>query len=604
MTTNSSSSSLLTSLLLPSEYVDDVLHGGAEIIERRVTMPSPSPASTTSTAWSYHLHLFDEEERIELLGREDLPERVREAHRAHLQRLQSAREVILKDSRLSRWLTCRDDPSLWPGPASLSEAGDVVAMLKEIGDTPDSRGASVTRQAVRLLCQEATKPGLYSLNQVQVAGELVAFAGDIAAQNSTKISSSNTNRSEKQQTWRQCQKDIVAGDRMYRLQGAARVYSSPEVLELPLTTKAVEQLVAFVLPATEEGETPKAAWARLIRSHLQHLRDGAILPLMGSIQEVMHAWGIRGDEGESRILEQLQGAREEGRRVRLQVGVYATVLHLRTTVCIVVKAERGRYSLGKAKGVMKCGSGAILLPQELAQQVLQRAMSATDLQMLEHDYLNFSVMDGLLKGMVRVLVLEFAPGSQEMHTPVSDEVLTAGTRKFFLSPLLNDVPWSNCCRCQPLSLSSSSSVWAYRCHAAHNPFVVLHGYRVEGGTGLGHTAFLGRMKRERDERLEAFGEEAELKALGGGRTAAATPVQRGSPAASGLVPCSLVGEELRKAVESAVLRVLSTEPLSKADLMDHRALRAYAGSPNFEPVVKAVLKERAQYRSKRYELKE
>lgn len=165
-------------------------------------------------------------------------------------------------------------------------------------------------------------------------------------------------------------------------------------------------------------------------------------------------------------------------------------------------------------------------------------------------------------------------------------------------------------------------VHAVRFRAHHNPFLLLHGDRVERGWE-GRTAVRRALKRRREELPEAYEEQQLMASLrrrrgdvgaGVAMSAAAAAANNKTHSSSSVAPpppppCSLVGTELREAVRSTMMKVLAVEPLSKVELLEHAQMRRYAASPAFEPVVQALLKEgrssqRIQYKGRKYELAE
>eukprot|EP00796_Vickermania_ingenoplastis_P008759 gene8759-6161_t len=570
-----------TAILVPPEFRDAVLHGAAETIVRRVTLPAedaPSPRTTEPTSsTTYHLHLFDEEERLQQLQLETLPPAVRVAHSAYTARLNEAREIVRSDPRLSRWLTCRTEAALWPAAALLQEAVEVVAMLKELADDPpDHRGAAALLEAVQVLRDEATLPGLYPLAPAQVAGTLTAFqiqTPPAAAGTPCVLSHARSLG--------------LRGDMLHRLLSDVQVLTSSEVADLPLTSKAVGQLAALLQP------------------HRRHLLDGCYLQLMGTVQEMLRCWGAT--KAEEHIASRLHTAKNEGRCVRLHVGVYATVIHQPMLAVAFVRAERGRLEHVSAGGKSYTLAGD-------ARAVLEKVLDKAQQAQLE-EQLHMPLAEATERGIIRVVVQQtLGPVPADAPLPAAADVEHA-VRSYVLSPAVDKESWRERCSCQSLLTTTSAdgaatvpaAVCVYRMRVKWNPFVVFHGSRVEGGC-VGRHEVLAGFKRQRDEILDARAEEALLQSL---RRQPASPSQGAGPssptygASSPVLPaCTLVGAELQQAVESAVVRVLSVEPLSKAELLSHSAMRQFAGSPHFDPVVRAVLKKRAQYRARKYELVE
>lgn len=287
-----------STLLIPPDLREDVLYGGAEMIEKEVITTTPSsssasplphsgpapfrpPADTTSVK-QYHMHLFDEEERHEKLQqlREEEHQllhthpsppahgnnssnssnsrkeethvalvRCRQLHEAYLRQLEWARGVVQQDKRLVQWLTCPTDPTLWPCIEKMEEAIEAAAALRELVDMPpDEAGATALRQAMGILRAEATHPGLYPITPVHVAGTLVPYftssSTSEAPPSPVPLSSSSSSK-----TFTQGDPAAVNhGTTLFRLQPSSRVFSVSDVLALPLTTKALRCLVELLTP--------------------------------------------------------------------------------------------------------------------------------------------------------------------------------------------------------------------------------------------------------------------------------------------------------------------------------------------------------------------
>lgn len=553
-----------SALLLPPGYDDAVLNGGAEVITRVVS-------SVSGDSQSLHLHILDHEEREEQLKREDLMPAVQAIHVQRLQELQEARDVLLQDSRFSQWLTATShDLSLWPELESIRDAGETVSSLKEIADPPDLHSARSLLDAVAVITRELEQPGLYAVKPVAVSGSLVAYN---AASTATKDHETLT-----------ANQAVAITQPLYRAQVDARrlAYSSAEVLELPMTAKSIQRIAELV---TKEGQPlPVEAdlqtwWREWVQQWRLHSKVGHWMA--GSAGEMLRWWwraSGRGEDGESSLTSRLEKARSDGRRVRLQNGVYASVIHHHHSL-LVIRSEAPRRP-------------PVDIRPSSVEQELEELLGPEQVKAME-DLLHTSLSVAVRQGFLR-LVTHRLPSSCTQALP-TDLVETLVKDHFLSAALHSSAPLSSCCNCDVLQSTAHFAV--IRCRSDFNPFLILHGVRVQDGF-CGRRYVLDRFKRERDNLLSAQADAALLQSLREEPKPILSPSKTVSPGTT------LVGEAYRVAVEAAIVKVLSLTPLTKTDLMSHHELAMFSSSLSFDPVVKAVLKKRTTYRSKKYELVE
>lgn len=641
-----------STLLIPSEYYFEVLHGAAEVIVKKTT-------SSTSTSYDYYLHLLDEEQRRMQLeasenGTVPLSPPVRDIHFRYLAKLARARAAVCADPQLARWLPTVKDALLWPYHAvegekdavDLREAGDLVAGLREVEEVNGSTSHETMPivEAVQFLTNEATRPGLFELVPAPVAGTRVPYRVEALQPSSPQGAEDQGKPGQEQQlSWTRGNPDALKGPMHCRWNSSFHQLGSTEVGELRLTDATSQQLAQKL----SASASPLAiiSWPELVALHLSTLRAASTPVLMGTIQEILLSWGL-GKAANSRVSSnqnylpgvkdvveddalhercmaaRLEKAQEDGNRIRLQNGIYASVISVPHTILLVMRSESTLSSSILSSTALEDRERRLRSsPFRLAMQreALQGKLTAGDRRALE-DQLHMSVDEAVARSVLKVVL---ASPSASLETLEKPEILERLTREFVLSPVLGAHRWEECCQVQAISLSSrvalsnpsglpsgESEIRLFRVKVPINPFVVFHGPRVEGGF-RGEEGVIRSLKRRRDERLDRLGEKVLMDSLRpvsevSGSPTAKMPRLAGSSASLDhlVVQSTLVGAALRDAVESTVIKVLAMQPLSRAELMHHPELQPYHSSPNFEPVVKAVLKQRAQYRGKKYELSE
>lgn len=270
----------------------------------------------------------------------------RRIHESYLDQIQWAREVVQKDAFLSQWLTTSSsDPSLWPSIEKLEEAGEVAAALHELANHPPEFAAAANlRRALHVLHAEAAHPGLYTLLPAHVSGELTPYFTSSSScsggGNATENTSLSSSTSASVVTYL-CGDPVAlqggGGARhptpssspphsnritstLFRVQTSLRVFSTSDLIEQPLTAKAMISLLRMLTPpavppveCTRAGavvslsvppsccsssslllscpvEALKARWDALTRLHLSYLKKGSTRLLMGTVQEMLFNW--------------------------------------------------------------------------------------------------------------------------------------------------------------------------------------------------------------------------------------------------------------------------------------------------------------------------
>nr|CCC52608.1 conserved hypothetical protein, fragment [Trypanosoma vivax Y486] len=169
---------------------------------------------------------------------------------------------------------------------------------------------------------------------------------------------------------------------------------------------------------------------------------------------------------------------------------------------------------------------------------------------------------------------------------ISDkEPIEEALRLRFLSPL------SSSYECRP-AVKLTSSTHMTHVVVEHNPSVVVHGYRVVG-------AF--------PENIEARDAVSELLLAREGAVPPAPPSQAKEdvkPSLTQTASAVVTGEDLRRGVDEAIVRTLIEGAMTKGTLCTHPNMAPFRSLPNFDSLLKDSLRRNAEFRGKKYYLKE
>ncbi|RNF08732.1 putative amino acid tansporter [Trypanosoma rangeli] len=502
-------------LLLPKQLQSLVLEGGTEIVVE--TRPGEQRR--------FFLHVFDEAEREEVVRAHTTCSKI---HERMLADLKWARVTLWNDMRLQQYLYSHDWMT-WPSLPELSSMVDLVRSAKETDEVPDFVGANALKKALDIISMELMYPGLHALKEEPLAGPIMAFG---------------TTRAD----------GCVVGDKMHALLdgGAGRrlgscvwvlelktqFFTPDEAVRLPLTTRVREECLRVMQQPCLGGAADSGdAWKAVLAAHRRR-RDEFGLGLFCSVPEALLQFGVT----PGHLARTMCEAAEKGRRVRLRVGIYVTVLQ-RTEVYAITRAP--------CQGV---GAGD--------QLELKAAFERTT----GHRY-DACEEAGLL-----------------LHI-TERETLEDALRLRFLSPLAtaHEIAGNT-----PLT----SAVQLTRVVVRYNPFALLHGPRVVG-------AF--------PENSGVRGALSELLFSREGSAPAAAPSpgdQTTTATAATMASATLTGEQLRRALDEAVFKTLSLEPMKKAVLSAHGNMARFRRLANFEALLKDSLKRNAEYRGSKYYLRE
>ncbi|CCW61014.1 unnamed protein product [Phytomonas sp. EM1] len=559
MALDGDASGSIPTLLIPDNLVAAVVSGGAElVVEHREGNP---------TLRRIFLHIFDDFERHEAVQRSAADATSDPLHKVHLEKLKElswARSTVWSDWRMREYLPSSDS-LLWPSTDQLQKVVEVVKQLKLFADNPPDRcGGDALSRAIAIIESETRFSGLHELRKAPVAGVLTPYHveswANVASSAREMRLPSTLSRSS----------DAVRPDTPHLLLVNSSEMIVSEVIDLPQTARTQETLIRLLalppeLSAHLSGEnSAMLKWRELVSLHRRCLMKNEI-GLIRSVQENMRILQL----SESTLAELMRAAASKDARVRLRVGVYATIVHFQRVVLVLTSHPKGQLDG----------------PEVEALQAFAEREAAT------------GPFAGCPLGML--VVME--------RNPKSANAVARVLREDFLSPVLREIPQEKCCSVTdgiPLSEKSMAFVAA----APFNPHVVIHGSRVEGGfTGSEET--FERFKRQRED----VAEEQTVMQL---RTAYERPLQdssagwedrtavMGASAAVSFSSSTLTGEELSAAFERKVLEILTVEPLSRADLAAHPGLLQWKSQSSFDGLLKSCLKKHAVYQGRKYALKD
>lgn len=520
--------------MVPPSLVGAVFCGGAELV-----IESAEGEASGRT----FVHILDEFERRKKLEAPDLGEPLRRIHQRRLRDLTWARSTVWEDTRMQRYLTS-SDPCLWPNSETLRRTAELIRQLKQFADQPpDTRGGDALLRAVDVIEAEGKTPGVHPLKPAPVSGVLTPYRVRSWIEPFREGYSALPNHLER------CPALPTEAVALQLEVTASAPLMASEVARLPQTATTSAKLVGLCASprtGTPSG-TPASQWQTLVSLHRARVACGAV-GLMTDVQEALKVFGME----EEALAYHMQDAAAAEARVRLRVGVYATIIH-RHRVCVVLGAD----------------PKTPLTAEELSQ---------------------FASVSG-------VTVVEASHAGELICVP-RNQSLSDVLRGQFLSPVLSQDAIEVCCTVgQPAHLSSTTTL--YIVTTPFNPFLILHGCRVSGGFN-GRTEVFESFKRQRDEVAEDQTELALRNAYqrslrGGNENISADTVVSGTTES---------GDDVRLGVGRAVIKVLTGQPTTKSDLAAHAALAQWRHLPQFDQVLRAALKTHAEYHGRKYKLKE
>lgn len=554
-----------TALLLPDELHDSILYGGAEILMEQVGDERRS-----------FLHILDETERqAKLRLIEDVRDPIRQLHERRLGELKHAREVLWSDGRLQPFLRS-SNPAVWPAAATITKAVDVVRQLMICGAYTEAEMAAASELATsaRVVAREATQPGLHLLRETTLPGQPAVY---VARQWRKRFRDASATAVMPSQLSRKTEDTVAPTAWIVEL--TQSVFLVSDVLQLAIGSAPLLQLVRLLAPPSAADSADlkagkhsvvKAKWRSFLGQHRQMIEYQS---LFASVQE----FGRMNGMDEAHVAAEVDEASQAGHMAQLRIGVYATVLH-RHELYLLVSSHPRRLdgvTAAEKESFLRCSS----------EESWSTCVSA---------------------GLIRIV-----------QTPTSDYSaagLETILRQRFLSPALTGVPLNDCCSVRPPHpLSESLSLVSLQ--SRFNPFVILHGHRVDGGFE-GDTAYLEGLQRTRDRTVETQMEEQMRRSNAEPSTAAessgsysatantATAVRQSAVTAAGPISAASTGDAKRADFTRSLIEALTRGPMAKADIGRHPSMRAWTMLPNYEALLKSVLKERAEYKGRKYKLLE
>lgn len=566
-----SSSKTQVPLLLQRRLRDTVLSGAAEIVVEH------------GVRHRCFLHIHSEEERMAavealaaLTGREDVA--VLRAHERWLKELRWARAVFWGDHRIRRFVR-HESFLVWPAQVHLD---GVAALVRQLVLCDDEGGAAALRKAndiaraSEILAREATQPGLHLLTDSALPGQAVLYKveqtrkreRDAAAPSMPSVLSRVD--------------ESVVENSAWIAELKQPLYALAEVLQLQFAATPLKRLVELLqgphlsLSSSSVGSASALAvrqqWKALIEQHRAWAEYGS---LFADVAETCRSWGA----SEACVAREVNAAVEGGRNVHLRTGVYMSVVQRSSMVLLLTTRSRKLESLTAAE-----------------QQAIEAAMPAhSSAQCLE---------DGLVR---------FAQPPANGTAPAA---LEATIRQLFLSPALSSVPLRDCCTVSaPLSIGADLQLVTLS--APFNPFIVVHGSRVDGGFA-GDVPYYQSLQRERDRLVERRAEEelrhgfAEAPSRAG-TVAAASAGGSSDKATSSTAPAptkrqpasstATVSANTSYFFKRSLVSALAMAPLSKAEIQRHSSMQQFRGEANFDALLNATLKEVAEYKGQRYRLR-
>ncbi|KAI5684603.1 hypothetical protein MNV84_04898 [Leishmania braziliensis] len=546
-------------LLLPEELRDEVLCGAAEIIVER------------GSRNRCFLHVYSEEERLAKI--EDIADRddvVRQAHEKRLSELRWARDVLWADSRVRRFVRYAD-PILWPAFDSLSKVVNVVhqLILCEDGDnTAVLKRARDVATASDILRREARLPGLHPLRETTLKGKATLY--DVQRR-----------RKRSREAWAATMPSVLlrvdeeAVDSVAWIAEVKQVaYTVSDVLQLQLATTPLTRLVELLSQPQNSlacgASVPSVSavrrqWRGLLDKHRQWAEYHS---LFADVEEACRGWGA----SEACVARDVHSALKSGSSVQLRTGVHASVLQRVKLYLLLSTRPRKLDSVAAAE---QAAFAALCPAQSWAECVEE--------------------------GLVRIVTLP-----PTGRTPARFDALV---RQLFLSPALCDVPFAQCCTMSE-ACRISADLQVLHVSSTFNPFVVVHGSRVSNGFA-GDASCFRSLEHDRDrlvtERTHAQLRQGLQEAPSRGTTPSAAggaarhptllqPLQR--------APSRITGDAAVAAFNRALISALAVAPLSRAEIQHSPLMREYKDAANYEAVLKVALKEHAEFKGRKYQLRD
>ncbi|KAG5501395.1 hypothetical protein JKF63_03208 [Porcisia hertigi] len=553
------SSCMQVPLLLPEELRDEVLNGAAEIIVEHGGRDR------------CFLHIYSEDERLAKI--EDIADPsdvVRRTHEMRLTQLRWARGVLWADSRVQRFVR-HENHLLWPAYESLSKVVDVARQLilcEDDNNTTALKKASDVATANQILRREATLPGVHSLKETTLEGQAALY--DV-----------QQTRKRSRDAWAATMPSVLSRVDEESVNSVAYIaelkhvsYAVSDVLRLQFAATPVGRLVDLLLQpqhspgAAAASATTVSAVRQQWRCFLdKHRKWAEYHSLFADVEEFCRFWGV----SEACVARDVLAALTSGSSVQLRPGVHASVLQ-RTELYLLL-SPRGR-KLDSVSPVEQAAFAALCPARSWGECVEE--------------------------GMVRMVTL---PSSG--LTPAA---LDTFVRQLFLSPALSDLQVSECCTVSE-ARGIAAELQVVCVSSSFNPFVVVHGSRVSNGFA-GDVSYFSVLQHQRDQLVT---EHTNAQLLRGLREA---PVRGTSGSANDSVnallssqtpqraPSRITGDAAIAAFNRALISALAATPLSRIEIQHHPSMREYRGAVNYEAVLKVALKENAEFKGRKYHLRE
>ncbi|KPA73492.1 hypothetical protein ABB37_09812 [Leptomonas pyrrhocoris] len=555
-----SSSHVQVPLLIPAELRDSVLNGAAEIVVEN------------GARRRCFLHIHSEEERVTAVESSTDPnDVVRRAHERWLEELRWARAVLWDDHRLRRFVR-HGNHLVWPAQEHVDKVAAVVRQLivcDEDGGAAALKRANDIARASEILAREAAQPGLHLLRDSTLPGQAVLY----------KVEQTRKRERDASAPSMPSVLSRVDGEAVEAAAWIAEVnqlsHAVSAVLQLQLAAAPLRRLVELLQkPSAVPSSSPSSTlavrqrWKALVD---QHRAWAEYQSLFADVAEICRSWGM----SETCVAREVDAAIGAGCCVHLRTGVYMSVLHRRNLFLLLSARPRKLESVTAAE-----------------QHAVEAAVSPhTWVQCLD-------------EGLVRVV-----------PTPTNGVVpaaLEPTIRQLFLSPTLSAVPLGECCAVSDL-ISVGADMQLVKLSSSFNPYVVVHGSRVDGGFA-GDMPYYQSLQRERDRLVE----ERTNEQL---RRGSAEPSPRGTASAgtSGssvkAASSNSTAPQKRQPVSTAasdatnylfkrsLVSVLAIAPSSKAEIQQHPSMQQFKSEANFDALLNAKLKEVAEFKGRKYQLR-
>ncbi|EAN79085.1 hypothetical protein, conserved [Trypanosoma brucei brucei TREU927] len=509
--TQSSSLSESVALLVPKQLRRVLSRGGAEVVvEKR-----------TAGKKRMFVNIPDEYDREEGCRRHASHADV---HRRALEDLRWARETLWNDERLQPYLYTSDHLT-WPPLTQLASMVNLAWSARETDAVPDHSAVSALKKALGIIRHELLYTGLHPLREEALAGQLLAFTsedGNISASGSTLHAVGGS--------------EARFGDTVWSLELHTPSFNIDDVLRLSLTAR-MQKACMDALPIGLAPATVGNTWSAVLAAH----RQAEERSYPGLFHSVPHCITLFDAEA-AHVARMVSEAAIQGRRVRLRVGVYLTMVQ-RNELYVL----SGSSALGDATD-----------DESELRTSFERATGRS---------YKVCQSSGLL---LRIR------GKEEIEDAL---------RLRFLGPLASKHELLE-------TATLTSRISSTHVVVKHNPFVVIHGPRVAEGFPENAAA--------RSELLGLLSSRESTASSGPARLA----VAEATPLTVHATSVTLTGEDLRQGVDDAVLKTLSSGPMPRSELAVHSNMARFRDAPNFEVMLKDSLKRIAEYHGRKYRLKE